>query len=167
MKTSNKFFAVIAVLVFTSAFTFAGSTDSTSNQAVVNNAQAVNETKTENLTLNLVSDQNEETFSYDLEREAMLYTKWVVDQQEAKLVQNLFAKSDDLLEAEAYTKWIVDQEEAKLTAKLYGKSEELIEAEEFTTWVVDQEEAKQLKKVMNAIEGKTAAETVSNLLSTK
>jgi hypothetical protein len=138
MKTSNKFFSVITVLVFTSAFTFAGSTDSTSNQAVVNNAQVVNETKTENLTLNLVSDQNEETFSYDLEREAMLYTKWVVDQQEAKLVQNLFAKS-----------------------------EELIEAEEFTSWVVDQEEAKQLSKVMNAIEGKAAAETVSNLLSTK
>jgi hypothetical protein len=166
MKTSNKFFAVIAVLVFTSSFTYAGSTNLTNNQVAANNAQAVNESKTENLTVNLMSVQNEET-CYDLEREAMLFTKLVVDQQEAKLFEKLYSKSEELIEAAAYTKWIVDQEEAKLTAKLYGKSEELIEAAEYTCMLVDQAEAKQLKKVMNAIDGNTAAESAPELLSNK
>jgi delta 1-pyrroline-5-carboxylate dehydrogenase len=167
MKTINKFFAVITVLVFTSSFTYAGSINSKNNQAVTNNSPAVTESKTENLTVNLMADQTEENFTYDLEREAMLFTKWVVDQQEAKLTQNLFAKSEELIEAAAYTKWIVDQEEAKLTAKLYGRSDELIEAAQYTSMLVDQAEAKQMKKVMNAIEGNTAAESAPELLSNK
>ena len=63
----------------------------------------------------------------DLQKEAQLVTKWIADQEEAKLNQKLITEGrfgklnaeDDLQkEAGLVTKWIADQEEAKLTQKL-------------------------------------------------
>jgi uncharacterized protein YxeA len=74
----------------------------------------------------------------DLQKEAQSVTKWIVDQEEARVFQKLitevrfdnvdplqFLLSEDLdanvdfqKEALSVTKWIVDNEEAKLTQKL-------------------------------------------------
>jgi hypothetical protein len=60
--------------------------------------------------------------------------------------------SDLALEARLFTKWVVDQEEAKFVKKLNAKSEALIEAEECTKMVIDQLEAKFLENVLKQIE---------------
>jgi hypothetical protein len=74
----------------------------------------------------------------DLQKEAQSVTKWIVDQEEARVFQklitegkfekvepvqfllnnNLDARVDLQKEAQSVTKWIVDNEEAKLTQKL-------------------------------------------------
>lgn len=74
----------------------------------------------------------------DLQKEAQAVTKWIVDQEEARVFQKLitegkfdkvesaqFRLNEDLdtrvdlqKEAQSVTKWIVDNEEAKLTQKL-------------------------------------------------
>jgi len=74
----------------------------------------------------------------DLQKEAQAVTRWIVDQEEAKVFQKLLTegKSDKFesvqilpnedsdenvdfqKEAQSVTKWIVDNEEAKLTQKL-------------------------------------------------
>jgi len=74
----------------------------------------------------------------DLQKEAQAVTKWIVDQEEARVFQKLItegkfekvepvqfllnndldAKVDLQKEAQSVTKWIVDNEESKLTQKL-------------------------------------------------
>lgn len=74
----------------------------------------------------------------DLQKEAQSVTKWIVDQEEARVFQKLIteasfvsieplqfllnedldAKIDFQKEAQSVTKWIVDNEESKLTQKL-------------------------------------------------
>jgi len=74
----------------------------------------------------------------DLQKEAQAVTKWIVDQEEAKVFQKLLTEGkfnefesvqflpnedsnenvDFQKEAQSVTKWIVDNEEAKLTQKL-------------------------------------------------
>ncbi len=74
----------------------------------------------------------------DLQKEAQAVTKWIVDQEEAKVIQKLLTEGksnefesvqilpnedsaenvDFQKEAQSVTKWIVDNEEAKLTQKL-------------------------------------------------
>jgi hypothetical protein len=74
----------------------------------------------------------------DLQKEAQAVTKWIVDQEEAKVIQKLLTQGksnefesvqilpnedsaenvDFQKEAQSVTKWIVDNEEAKLTQKL-------------------------------------------------
>jgi hypothetical protein len=129
---------------------------STSNDASLKSAEEYTTSGTDARMEKLASIQillmESENATSDLLKEAELFTKWVVDQEEAKLVQKLNAKSDELIEAELFTKWVVDQEEAKLVQKLNAKSDELIEAELFTKWVVDQEEAKLVQKLIPQVE---------------
>jgi len=76
--------------------------------------------------------------SIDLQKEAQAVTRWIVDQEEAKVFQKLLTEGkfnefesvqflpnedsnenvDFQKEAQSVTKWIVDNEEAKLTQKL-------------------------------------------------
>jgi hypothetical protein len=67
--------------------------------------------------------EESESAGSDLLKEAELFTRLVVDQEEAKLVQKLNAKSAELIEAELFTKWVVDQEEAKLVQKFVPQVE--------------------------------------------
>jgi hypothetical protein len=72
---------------------------------------------------NLIFLEESENAGSDVLKEAELFTRRVVDQEEAKLVQKLNAKSAELIEAELFTKWVVDQEEAKLVQKFIPQVE--------------------------------------------
>lgn len=120
MKTKIKTISAICIVGFTGLL---------SSNAVANSKSAnvsseegfpfsSNETRIENFNSNLGFSFSGETANYNLEKEAQLFTKWVVDQEEAKLMNKLNAKSEELVEAEAYTSWIVDQAEAKLLEKV-------------------------------------------------
>jgi len=160
MKTKIRTFAAICILGFIGAINVnAANYRNAGNNAVVEegkvmknelgNVDRILVVSTENTSLE--SDANVETAQFllnedldaeiDLQKEAQLVTKWVVDQEEAKVVQKLIdegkfnkvetvhfflnndaeAQIDFQREAQLVTKWVVDQEEAKVINKLIAE----------------------------------------------
>jgi hypothetical protein len=125
MKTKIKTITAICILGFVGLLNIQAVAGS--NSVKVNSNEgfpfAGTETGLETLATSLGYNFIGETANYDLEKEAQLFTTWVVDQEETKLVNKLNAKSEELVEAEEFTSWVVDQEEAKLLEKVMNTIE--------------------------------------------
>lgn len=149
MKTKTRTLAAICILGFIGTINV-----DAANFRNANNNGVVEEVKNTNASLAALADKTSfesarfETVQFllnedaeaiiDLEREAQLVTKWVVDQAEAKVIMQLIdegklvefetvqsplnevadAEIDFEKEAQLATKLLVDQEEAKLIKKL-------------------------------------------------
>jgi len=157
MKTKTTTLAAICLLGFIGTINV-----NAANYKNANNNVVVEEVKNANVSLvalaektSLESNARSETAEFflndeteamvDLEREAQLVTKWVVDQAEAKVMRQLFGE-EEFVDFESVQSPLIEATTAEID--LYS------EAQIATKLLVDQAEAKIIKKLID--DGKLA-----------